>query len=47
MDTAGGVFGVLAIGFSMRLAESEGLPYIIALVSIAYFSYALTQRRII
>jgi MFS family permease len=46
MDSAGGTAGILLIGFSMDTFGSDGLPYVIMLASIIYFSFALTRYRV-
>ena len=46
MDGAGGAIGVLLIGFSMDVFDSDGLPYIIMLAGIAFFTFALTRYRV-
>lgn len=46
MDSLGGVIGVLFIGLAMQTFGSDGLPYIIMLASVVYFSYALTRYRV-
>lgn len=43
MESLGGVGGILMIGFAMQLIGSDGLPYIIMLASILFFSFALTR----
>ncbi|MEM9304564.1 MAG: MFS transporter [Pseudomonadota bacterium] len=46
MDSIGGVIGVLLIGLSIDVFGSDGLPYVIMLASVVYFSYALTRYRV-
>ena len=47
MEAAGGVAGTLLIGFAMDLLGSDGLPYVIMLSSILYFSFALTRYKVV
>jgi MFS family permease len=47
MDNAGGVFGVLVIGLFMSMLGGDGMPYVIMLASILYFSFALTRFKVI
>jgi MFS family permease len=46
MEGLGGAIGVFLIGLAMDTFDSDGLPYIIMLAGIAYFSYALTRYRV-
>jgi len=46
MESIGGTFGIVAIGFSMEHIGTDGMPYIIMFASILYFSFALTRYRI-
>ena len=46
MESLGGMVGVMLIGFSMDVFDSDGLPYIILFAGIVYFSYALTRYRV-
>jgi len=46
MESIGGVFGIVAIGFSMQYLGSDGMPYVIMFASILYFSFALTRYPI-
>jgi MFS family permease len=46
MDAAGGMFGILAIGVAMDLFDMDGLPYVIMLAGVLYFSFALTRYRV-
>lgn len=47
MDAAGGTAGILLIGYTMDAFGPDGLPYIIMLSSILYFSFALTRYRVV
>jgi MFS family permease len=47
MDAAGGTAGILLIGYTMEAFGSDGLPYVIMLSSILYFSFALTRYRVV
>ena len=47
MDAAGGTVGILLIGYTMDAFGSDGLPYVIMLSSILYFSFALTRYRVV
>ena len=47
MDNAGGLAGVVIIGFFMTAFGSDGLPYVIMFASILYFSFALTRFKVI
>jgi len=46
MDSGGGTIGIALTGVSMTLFGSDGLPYVIMLASIVYFSFALTRYRV-
>lgn len=46
MNNAGGVIGMVLVGISMHLFGSDGLPYIIVMAGIIYFTYALTRYRV-
>jgi len=46
-ESAGGTIGLLCIGYSMEAFGVDGLPYVIMLSSILYFSFALTRYRIV
>jgi MFS family permease len=46
MEGLGGAMGVFLIGLAMDAFDSDGLPYIIMLAGIVYFSYALTRYRV-
>jgi MFS family permease len=46
MEGLGGAAGVFLIGLAMDIFSSDGLPYIIMLAGILYFSYALTRYRV-
>lgn len=46
MDATGGVIGTLMIGGAMALFGSDGLPYVIVLAGIVYFTYALTRYKV-
>jgi MFS family permease len=43
MESIGGTVGILAIGLSMTLIGTDGMPYIIMFASLVYFSFALTR----
>lgn len=43
MESIGGTMGILAIGSSMTLIGTDGMPYIIMFASLVYFSFALTR----
>ena len=43
MESIGGTLGIVAIGFSMEYLGNDGMPYVIMLASILYFSFALTR----
>lgn len=47
MDAAGGTGGILLIGYTMDSFGSDGLPYVIMLSSIIYFSFALTRYKVV
>jgi MFS family permease len=47
MENAGGVIGPLLIGFTMQSFDSDGLPYAILLILIAYFLFALTRYEMV
>lgn len=47
MEGAGGTLGILLIGFCMQFLGADGLPYVIMLSAILYFSFALTRYRIV
>jgi len=47
MEASGGTAGILLIGSAMDLLGSDGLPYVIMLASILYFSFALTRYRVV
>jgi MFS family permease len=46
MESIGGTFGIIFIGFSMQYLGNDGLPYTIMFASVLYFSFALTRYRI-
>ncbi len=46
MNNTGGVIGMVLVGISMHLFGSDGLPYIIVMSGIIYFTYALTRYRV-
>ena len=46
MDNIGGMIGILLIGVSMDLFGSDGLPYVIMLAGVVYFSFALTRYQV-
>ena len=46
MESIGGTFGIIIIGFSMQFLGTDGMPYTIMLASVLYFSFALTRYRI-
>lgn len=46
MDAIGGMIGTALIGVSMSLFGADGLPYVIVLAGIVYFTYALTRYRV-
>jgi MFS family permease len=43
MESIGGAGGILLIGAAMQYIGSDGLPYVIMLASILFFSFALTR----
>ena len=47
MDAAGGTAGILLIGYTMDAFGPDGLPYVIMLSSILYFSFALTRYKVV
>lgn len=47
MEGLGGTAGILLIGLSMDMLGSDGLPYVIMLSTILYFSFALTRYRVV
>ncbi|NTW69901.1 MAG: MFS transporter [Chlorobiaceae bacterium] len=47
MEASGGTAGILLIGSAMEVLGSDGLPYVIMLASILYFSFALTRYRVV
>lgn len=47
MDNAGGSIGILIMGMAIDLFGVDGFPYTIMLVSILYFSFALTRYRVV
>jgi MFS family permease len=46
MESVGGTLGIIAIGFSMQFFGTDGMPYVVMLASVLYFSFALTRFRI-
>jgi len=46
-DAAGGTAGFLLIGYTIDSFGSDGLPYVIMLSSIIYFSFALTRYKVV
>jgi MFS family permease len=46
MESIGGTFGIILIGFSMQYLGTDGMPYTIMFASVLYFSFALTRYRI-
>lgn len=46
MDNIGGMIGILLIGVCMDLFGSDGLPYVIMLAGVVYFSFALTRYQV-
>lgn len=46
MDAIGGLIGTSLIGVAMSFFGSDGLPYVIVLAGIVYFTYALTRYRV-
>lgn len=47
MEATGGTAGILLIGYTMDAFGSDGLPYVIMLSSIIYFSFALTRYKVV
>ena len=47
MDNIGGTLGILMIGVAMDAFGVDGFPYVIMLVNILYFSFALTRYRVV
>jgi MFS family permease len=46
MESGGGTLGIALIGGAISLMGPDGLPYVIMLSSIVYFSFALTRYRV-
>ena len=46
MDAVGGIIGTAMVGLAMTLFGADGLPYVIVLAGIIYFTYALTRYKI-
>ena len=46
MEGIGGTMGIILIGFSMDTFDSDGLPYVIMLAGLLYFSFAITRYRV-
>ncbi len=46
MDAAGGMVGILGIGFAMEAFDVDGLPYLIMFASLLYLTFAMTRYRV-